>query len=326
METLREKIRKPDRGVILYELIPPTQETEERNSHAYVECTTQLLASTSVAIDAINLPEIRDERRDGQRTHLYEPKADPRVFAQQLEAGLQTPVELVVNRCTVYESWPMQKEWLCESHNTFGMRNLVLVGGESSKIQYPGPSVLEMAQAIRHTYEHTFFCGGITIPTRRSEDKGRDEPHRLVEKARHGVEFFVSQVLYEPTGIRSLLHDYYRVCEANGEEAKRIFLSFSPVSCQKDLQFLKWLGVEIPSGVEQTLFKVDLGIGWRSLQVAQRVLQEILDFVRDEHIEVPLGLNIEHITRRNFELSKEFIDQLGAIYYESLHLVGRRAA
>jgi 5,10-methylenetetrahydrofolate reductase len=218
---------------------------------------------------------------------------------------------------------------LIRTYHEFRVENLVLVGGESSQIRYPGPSVLETATWIteylnrgRWPYDSSrpaipptdFFLGGITIPTRRKPDPERDEPARLIQKSRRGIQFFTSQVLYEPFSMQRLLRDYAALCQAEGVPPCRVFLSFAPVSSPSDVQFLKWLGVEIPPDVEQELLKGWLGVAWRSIRVAERVLQDILDFVSAEHIAVPLGLNVEHITSRNFEVSAEMIARLVAVF------------
>lgn len=316
MSRLRDKIVDHAQPVIFYEVIPPTRQTDPDTAKAYAECTVEMIESTTTGIDAINLPEIRAERRNAQRTHAYEPKTDQRQFACELKSQFNRQMDLVVNHCTVYENWEEQQEWLKETEKVYQIDHLVLVGGETSRVKYPGPSVTEMAQSVHYAYGDTFFCGGVTIPTRRHDDPRKDEPHRLCKKGQHGLEFFTSQVIYEPDSIKSLLKSYDQLCRENGEVPKRIFLSFAPVSSKKDIIFLRWLGVEVPKDVEQQLLKANIGIGWRSLQVSKKLLEDILNFMRDENIQVPLALNVEHITRHNFELSKEFIEQLGSIYYD----------
>jgi len=314
VSVFREKIVAPG-PVICYEVIPPAQDAKPSTLSAYVECTAELVASTSLPIDALNLPEIRAERRESQRTHPHEPKTDQRLFAQQFKRALHNAVDVVINRCTVYETWSVQQAWLDETKDRFEIENVILVGGETSALRYPGPAVTDMARSIHYVYGSSFFCGGITIPTRRSADPNKDEAHRLVEKSRHGMNFFTSQVLYEAESVQRLLFDYDRLCSSLELEPKRIFLSFAPLSSSKDLTFLRWLGVEVPKSVEDTLLKANIGIGWRSLNVVRQILLDILAFVKAEGIRVPLGLNIEHITRHNFELSKEFIEQLGKPYH-----------
>jgi hypothetical protein len=278
-----------------------------------------------VSIDAINLPEIRSERREAKRTHPYEAKTDQRDFARQFRDLYHRTIDVVVNRCTVYEDWPTQQKWMEQTRDDFDIKHVVLVGGESSRIRYPGPSVTEMAQSVHYVYDNAFLCGGITIPTRRHDDPQKDEAHRLIDKGRHGLEFFTSQVLYEPASTQALLKDYDQLCKSEKIKPKRIFLSFAPVSSKKDLAFLRWLGVEVPETVEADLTKTNIGVGWRSLKHSRKTLEAIMKFVRDNDIDIPLGLNVEHITRQNFELSKEFIQELGQEYLHSVEVVSGRS-
>jgi len=317
---LPEKISISNCPVILYELIPPIEKIGSENLIAYANCAVELLESSPVVIDGINIPEIRDEKKDSSiRAEAFFTKSDSREFAQQLQKSSRKHLEFVINHCTVYEEWSAQHGWLRETETSYGIKNLILVGGESSQIRYPGASVNELSLKIKESFP-SFFCGGITIPSRRSDDPQKDELNRLVDKGKNGLEYFTTQVIYEPFQIQQLLKDYDLFCKQTNIKPKRIFLSFAPISAKKDLQFLRWLGVVIPKAVEKMLFEADIGIGWRSMKISKVILQRILTFVLEKNIEVPLGLNIEHISRHNFELSREFISVLGPIYTQMFDL------
>jgi 5,10-methylenetetrahydrofolate reductase len=220
-------------------------------------------------------------------------------------------LEAIVDRGIVYTHWANQRRWLRRTRREYGIRNLVLVGGESSRIRYPGPPVTRAAELIReelHREGVDYFLGGITLPGRRAE------PERLLEKARCGIEFFTSQVLYEAQTPQRLLRAYAARCREEGVRPRRIFLSFAPVSSRKDLEFLQWLGVEIPERVEKEILNGWIGTAWRSIRVAERVLGEILAFARDEGLDVPLGINVEHVMKHNFEVSRDMVLALGELY------------
>jgi len=315
MKNLRDKIFDYRNPVIFYELLLPAN-NEAANLDAYIECAIDLLTSTPIQIDAVNIPEIREEDHESsKRTQKYVPKMDPWVFAKMLEKASYNHIEVILNHCTVYEPWEVQKQWIKAAITQHNIGVLILVGGSSSKTQYPGPSVLETGHYLKTHYQQEFLFGGITIQTRRYHDQEKDEPFRLYTKSLHGLDFFTSQIIYEPISIKLLLRDYAQVCKEQGVAPKRIFLSFAPVSKRKDLEFLRWLGVAVPKAIEQELFKADIGIGWRSIKIAVNILQEILHFMSEENIQVPIGLNIEHITRHNFELSLELIERLGKLYH-----------
>lgn len=308
---MREKIITAHHPVILYEIIPPAEKAKPENAEAYAQCAVELLNSSPIIIDGINIPDIRDEKRDGISHHReFLTKSDAREFGKSIKMASERPLEIVINRCTVFDPLPVQHQWLKETIEKYDIHNLVLVGGASSKERYCGPSVVELTEIIHQTYE-SFFCGAIFIPSR------THEAMRLLEKTLRGTNFFTSQILYEPYLIKDVIKQYWQLCQKKQILPKRIFLSFAPVSSKKDLEFMHWLGVVFPEEVEKMLFEADIGIGWRSMKITKAVLQSILQFMHDENIDVPLGLNIEHISRHNFELSKEFIEELGTIYCNS---------
>lgn len=316
MSSLPLKIRDPKCPVILYEIIPPAKDTDDESAIEYAKCASDLVFSTSVRVDAFNIPEIRAEKREGERTYQFFSKCEPREFGEQLLLFTHGDTEIIVNHSPVYDPLEFQEKWLEEMANKYHQRNIILVGGESREIKYPGPSVSKMLEFMAKKFPEKFFPGGIAIPTRRcTPEKGTDEPLRMLEKIQAGIEYFTTQILYEPEHIQKLLMDYHNLCEANEIKPKRIFFSFSPVTSKKDLEFLRWLGVVIPEDAEKRMLKADIGIGWRSIKVLSETLSEILMFHDKHELNVPIGINIEHLTHHNFELTKELIEQLGKFYY-----------
>jgi len=310
----REKTRDRRQGVVIYTVIPPPVGTPTPAVRSCVESLHELV--DEVPIDAINIPEVRDETtRPGPRISKFVPKIEPRLFGRLIQEGFTRRLEVIVDRGIVYTHWANQRRWLCRTQRDYHIRNLVLVGGESSKINYPGPPVVEAARRISQELRGEgldYFLGGITIPTR------RNEPDRLIEKSQNGIEFFTSQVIYEAENTQKLLRSYYKRCREVGVEPQRIFLSFAPVSSRRDLDFLKWLGVEVPAAVEREILNGWIGAAWRSIHVAERIWQAILEYVADEGIEVPLGLNIEHVMKHNFEISRDMVACLAEIYEQRL--------
>ena len=310
----REKTQNPKESVIIYTVIPPPVGTPAAAIRVCAESVHRLAQDTH--IDAINIPEVRDEvTRPSPRTSPFVPKIEPRVFGRLLQEGFDRPLEAIVDRGIVYTHWANQRRWLCRTWQEYRIHNLVLVGGESSRIRYPGPSVIEAACRIHRELRPQgceYFLGGITIPTR------RNEPERLIEKARCGIRFFTSQVLYEAENTQALLKEYHDRCRELSVEPQRIFLSFAPISSRRDLEFLKWLGVEIPGAVEREILNGWIGTAWRSIKVAERILSEILTFARDEKLSVPLGINVEHVMKHNFEISRDLVLCLSEIYRRHL--------
>ena len=59
----RDKVRRPKRPVVVYEILPPREKDGTLDS--YAEKISSLLSQTH--IDAINIPEVHDENERGER-------------------------------------------------------------------------------------------------------------------------------------------------------------------------------------------------------------------------------------------------------------------
>ena len=304
---IRDKVKKPQRPVVAYEILPPREKDGTLNS--YAETISSLLSQTH--IDAINIPEVHDEIGRGDRPITNQKRGEPREFGMLLQDIVG--IEAIINRVVVHESYDEQIRWIDETNTTYEIENMIIVGGESSKVDYPGPSVNEMLQTIARRYNSNggdIFCGGIAIPSRKDESKN------LIRKSEHGSEFFTTQVLYNAENIIKMINNYQSRCNELDTFPRRILLSFAPVSSQKNIEFLKWLGVEIPDDTERYLKGRPGSMTERSLDVAVEVLNEVLDFITVNNLKVPVGLNVEHIMSYNFQSSVEMLQELARIYRE----------
>ena len=138
----------------------------------------------------------------------------------------------------------------------------------------------------------------------------------LIKKSKHGSEFFTTQVLYDSENAIKMINNYQKRCNELKTFPRRILLSFAPVSSQKNIEFLKWLGVEIPDNTERYLQGRPGSMKERSLDVAIEVLNEILANIEENDLRVPVGLNVEHIMSYNFQSSVEMLQELARIYRE----------
>jgi len=151
----------------MFEVIPPRRDAAAEQQVLWRDRILKACAALHCA--AINIPEVRDESRAGERTYAYAKRIKPREFGKALSEAAPPGLNVVINRVVVYRTVEQQKRWLKNSHQV-GMRNLILVGGESSRVTYPGPSVSQAARLIREEVntqlppEEQFFCGGQLIP------------------------------------------------------------------------------------------------------------------------------------------------------------------
>ena len=210
----------------------------------------------------------------------------------------------------VHQELEKEMKWFEETNSKYEIENLITVGGESKSIKYPGPSVNQALSAIHKNHNLNLLCGGISIPSR---DK---ESLRLIEKSENGSEFFTTQVLYDSSKIIKMISHYQKRCNDTNTFPRRLLLSFAPVSSEKNIKFLKWLGVEIPKETENELIKDLNKMPEKSMDIAVQVLKKILSHLNENNIIVPIGLNVEHIMSYNFQASIEMLQELSRIYRE----------
>ena len=301
---IKDKIKRPRRPVVVYEILPPREKDGTLNS--YAANISSLLSQTH--IDAINIPEVRDEIGRGERPVKNQLRAEPREFGKLLQDIVG--IESIVNRVVVHQTLEKEMVWFEETYNKYEIENLITVGGESRNITYPGPSVNEALEAIKQNLTLDVLCGGISIPSREKESR------KLIEKSKNGSEFFTTQVLYDSSKIIKMISHYQKRCDEQNTFPRRILLSFAPVSSKKNIKFLKWLGVDIPTDTEKYLNENDQIMTERSMEIAINVLNETLTFLNENKIVVPIGLNVEHIMSYNFQASIEMLQELARIYRE----------
>lgn len=291
--SLTDRMLRPGEPLVLFEMVPPAA-----GKDGAAEAALQEAAKVKTLVDAINLPEIHDETRDKTRTAKFVERIEPRQLGARIQRELGT--EVIVNRCVVYDPDPVP--WFRETADSYGLQHVVIVGGESSQVRYPGPGVTAAAEALSGAGLRTAL-GGISIPSR------VHEAERVRRKAEAGLTFFTTQVLFDSNDIVWLLQ------RLNGLEA-RVFLSFAPVSHPRDLEFLRWLGADIPADLDRYLLGDHTAAGAayfeRSLDLSRRILMDVFDNLPPDP---PLiGLNIEHINKRNFAAAVKMVEKLGALY------------
>jgi 5,10-methylenetetrahydrofolate reductase len=301
---LKDKIKRPRRPVVAYEILPPREKDGTLNS--YASNISSLLSQTH--IDAINIPEVRDEVARGERPIKNQIRAEPREFGKLLQDIVG--IEAIVNRVVVHQNIEQEMKWIEETNSKYEIENIITVGGESREIRYPGPTVNQALHAISQNDSLNLLCGGISIPSRDRESK------RLIEKSENGSEFFTTQVLYDASNIIKMITHYQKRCDEKNTFPRRVLLSFAPVSSEKNIKFLKWLGVEIPRETERLLIENSAIMSEKSMEITVSVLNEILSHLDKNKIKVPIGLNVEHIMSYNFQASIEMLQELSRIYRE----------
>jgi hypothetical protein len=300
--SFQEKVRNPKSPLFIYTLIPPARSATFDQLQNRIEHIHQL--QRKIQVDALNIPEVRNESRKTRITSFV-PKWQPRDFAWFIQKSLgEEAPEFLIDRGIVHTHWTNQRRWLKKTSHDFGLRNLVFVGGQSSKTSYPGPEVEEAARQIQIEKSLDLFLGAITIPAR------QEEGHRLMRKTESGIEFFISQVIFEADLTQRLLQDYHTVAKIKELSPKTIFFSFAPITSKRDIEFLRWWDIVMPKKTERYILSKPGGILERSIKISTGIFCEIASFVQKMKFGMPLSINIEHISIHNLEPSVELAGAL----------------
>jgi len=289
---------------VLMEACPPALEDRDK-AYAVLRQSFSLYDS----FHAVSVPDLQDSaefRRQRDRVPNEE-------FAGWLRDLTDKPFSLykVSVTCTREEF----DHWL-EHAESLDCGDIFLVGGDSSRKDHK-QGALQIGEAAQVARARGFRCGGIIIPTRRTQFVARpsslDEKERLVAKVRnHGFSFFTTQILYEGEWMCCLLLDLVR--ELDPEEIPKIFLTFSPFVCAEDTLFAKrTLGVYIPGDVER-LLRGARSMRETSIGCLLEVWERISSFASEIGFPADkLGVNLEYLDSRNprnvdaaFELAEEF--------------------
>lgn len=284
---------------LMLELTSPSKRAPVETVFKTVDQVAEVV-KTLGCVDFLNIPEIIEENHRGDP--LYK-NLDVLDFATLLRE--KTSKETVVNKVVAHLKPDEFKNWLETAVLKRGLRHAVFVGGSSSSKKYAGPSVVEANKFA--TSFNNLRIGNISIPNR------KNEVERLLSKTDAGCSFFTTQILFETESIKRLLSEYERECDKKSLEPAAFFLCFAPVNDVIDIEFIKWLGAELPHEVENLFKESGKGMGLASIKLAEELWREIYSYAEENRLRVPLSLNVEPISLRNLQLSREMVETLHGV-------------
>jgi 5,10-methylenetetrahydrofolate reductase len=293
--TLAEALRGTP---LFFEPVPPSSRAKSSRATAETDAVAELVGGIP-RIDAIDVPELVDENHEGRP--LYR-TADPREYGRRLAD--RTGREVVVNKVVAHLENPEAIErWATETVRA-GIRHVVLVGGTSRYIPYPGPAVTEANRICRPILERAHgLVGNITIPQRDGE------PHRMLSKTRAGAAFFTTQIVFDADAAFDMVHQYDLLCRQASLAPVAVLLSFAPLIDEQDAEFIRWLGADIPEAAERAILEGENGDAVRrSVDRALEVWDSVAGRARAASLEVPLGVNVEQISVRHLGDARTFLE------------------
>jgi 5,10-methylenetetrahydrofolate reductase len=156
---------------------------------------------------------------------------------------------------------------------------------------------LRRAHTLRAQVRPDPLLGGVAIPEGHS--RSGEEHLRLIEKQTAGCSFFVTQVVYDVNAAKNIVSDYRYECLTRGLAPVPLVFTFSVCGSTKTLEFLKWLGVDVPRWIENDLMHAQDTLD-ASYSHALAAALEMVAFCR--RLEIPFGVNIESVSIRRAEI------------------------
>jgi hypothetical protein len=299
-----ERIETGRGGFLLFAITPPRQSTPAERLPEIARATVERLEHLD--LDGLVLYDIDDEssRNPAERPFPFSPTVDPSAYRTEHLGSWQTPA--IVYRAVGKYQREELRTWLGEQDHRRTLT--VMVGASSSSTSTPVS--LAEAQALRASENPRLLLGGVAIPERHS--RREDEHLRLIAKQEAGCRFFVTQVIYDLNAAKNLVSDYRYECESRGLAPVPIVFTFSVCGSMKTLEFLRWLGVDVPRWIENDLRHATNPLS-ASFEQAAATAAELAEFCR--RLDVPFGLNVESVSirREEIEASVELAARLSGL-------------
>ncbi len=285
------------RRPLFFEPVPPSARSTPARLEQQFAATAALLDGVD-RVDVIDVPELVDENHDGRP---YYRSGNVRTFAVRLAKAVGA--EPVVNKVVAHLASPEATRSWAEETVARGVRSFVLVGGSSRYIPYPGPAVPEANRLCRPAVEGAGgVLGNIAIPQRTGE------AHRMLAKTRAGARFFTTQIAFDSVAPSRLLHDYDLLCRQAGLSPAAVLVSVAPLADEADVQFVRWLGADVPEATERAILNGDeTGAARRSVAHALALWTEVRRALAAGSVEVPVGVNVEQLSQRHLGSAGEML-------------------
>ncbi len=273
---------------LLFEPVPPPARAPPAVIGSRVAAVREELGPVS-RLDAVNVPELVDENHDGRPFYRT---VDPRTYARSVVDG--TSLTPVVNRIVAHGTPAALVAW-AERGVAEGTRHVVLVGGSSRYVPYPGPTVTEANRLVDGVLAPAGgLVGNVAIPQRAGEAQ------RMLGKTRAGAAFFTTQLVFDPTSVVRLVREYAHWCRRANVVPATVLVSVAPLADEADLDFARWLGAEIPESAERAILAgAEEEAVARSVERAVGVWSALAATADAEALDVPLGVNVEQVSVRH---------------------------
>jgi hypothetical protein len=284
---LRTLVSDAESGILLFGITPPRLSTSPERVR---EITAATLARLDfLDVDGLALYDIDDEsdRNPAERPFPYLPTMDPAVYHAEYLGEWNRPA--VIYRCVGKYPEAELRTWLqmADTDRVLG----VFVGAASKDKTVR--TRLSAAQALHRDVRPDLLLGGVAIIER------PDEHLRLLVKQEAGCAYFISQVIYNADAVKSTVSDYYYACRERRLAPKPVLFTLSVCGSVKTLTFLKWLGVDVPRWIENSLLHAEDTLA-ESYEHCLANARDLVAFCR--RLGMPFGFLVESVSIRKVEI------------------------
>lgn len=289
---LRDKILSGTTDLVFYSLTPPKVTTDPERIP--VIAANQLARLKDSNIDGLILYDIQDEsmRNENDRPFSFIHTIAPETYSRTYFKELAVP--RIIYKSIAGKTKADFRQWLTDNKD---VGYTVFVGASSSKqVEMTGFSLTDAYQLRKEEFSN-LLLGGVTIPERHAR-KG-NEHERLFNKVEQGCSFFVSQCVYNINDSKNLLSDYYYTAQSQEKPLAPIIFTLAPCGSLKTLQFMEWLGIEVPKWLYNDL-RHSNDILQASVSSCINIAQELTSYARQKGI--PIGFNVESVAIKKAEI------------------------
>ena len=299
---LVDRISNGSGEFLLFALTPPRSTSAGARAQEIADATLARLRNLD--LDGLVLYDIADEaaRSQAERPFPFMPTLDPSAFLADNLSGWAAPA--IVYRAVGKYSPDELRTWFTGQDPS---RVLTVLVGAASSDSRPKTS-LTQAQALSRETNPALLVGSVAIPERH---RRRDDEHlRLLAKQAAGSRFFVTQIVYDTNAAKNLVSDYHYACAERRTSVAPIVFTFSVCGSMRTLEFLRWLGVDVPRWIENDLKHAADALE-ASYRLALSTATDLIAYCR--HLGVPFGINVESVSNRRveIEMAVRLAEQLG---------------
>lgn len=303
---LQRRILERRGEFLLFALTPPRAATSAVRAQEIADVTAKRLQELD--LDGLVLYDIDDEsdRNPEERPFPFLPTMDPAEYLTRHLADWNVPT--VVYRAVGKHPERELRSWLSAQEPD---RVLTVFVGAASRDK-PVATSLRRAQELRAEAAPELLLGGVAIPERHT--RTGEEHLQMLAKQAAGCSFFVTQVVYDVNAAKNLVSDYLYECVLRGLDPVPIVFTFSVCGSMKTLDFLQWLGVDVPRWIQNGLRHADDPLE-ASFDQALATARELMTYCR--RLEIPFGFNVESVSNRRSEIESSV--NLAARLQDELH-------